>query len=58
MKSQFVVCESADGWSLHRKGATDEEIANGDAPPLACGVWIDDDDHEIPEWAWIEAEMA
>lgn len=25
------------GWSLHRPGATDDEIADGGAPPLVCG---------------------
>lgn len=36
-KSKFVVCQSADGFSLHRPGATDEEIATGDEPPLVSG---------------------
>lgn len=34
---EFVLCESADGWSLHAPGSTDEEIASGDAVYLACG---------------------
>lgn len=33
----FVICRSRDGWSLHAPGATDEEIAAGDAPYLVCG---------------------
>lgn len=35
--SDLVLCESADGWSLHAPGSTDEEIASGDAPYLVCG---------------------
>lgn len=37
MKAGLVVCRSADGWSLHAPGSTDEEIASGDLPYLACG---------------------
>ena len=33
----LVLCESPDGWSLHAPGATDQDIAHGDSPPLACG---------------------
>ena len=33
----LVLCESADGWSLHAPGSTDDAIASGDAPYLACG---------------------
>jgi hypothetical protein len=36
---RFEVCDSPDGWSLHAAGATDEAIANGDAPVLASGAW-------------------
>ncbi len=35
--ADFVLCRSDrgdGGWSLHAPGSTDEEIANGDAPPL------------------------
>jgi len=35
--ADLVLCESADGWSLHAPGATDDDIASGDAPYLACG---------------------
>lgn len=35
--SDLVLCESADGWSLHAPGSTDEEIAAGDAACLVCG---------------------
>lgn len=52
--SDFVVCESADGWSLHAPGSTDEEIARGDAPPLVSGPW-GNDDHVIPASAYEEA---
>lgn len=33
----LVLCESADGWSLHAPGATAEQIATGDAPYLIRG---------------------
>lgn len=33
----LVLCESADGWSLHAPASTDEAIASGDAPYLLCG---------------------
>ena len=33
----LVLCQSADGFSLHPPGSTDEEIANGDAPYLVSG---------------------
>lgn len=33
----LVLCESADGWSLHAPGSTDEDIASGDAPYLVSG---------------------
>lgn len=46
----YVVCESAEGWSLHAPGSTDAEIASGDAPALVSGAW-EGEDHEIPEWA-------
>lgn len=35
--SDVVLCESADGWSLHAPGSTDEAIACGDAPALVTG---------------------
>lgn len=35
--SDLVVCQSADGWSLHTPGSTDEEIAAGEAPYLLSG---------------------
>ena len=35
---ELVLCESADGWSLHALGASDDEIACGDAPYLVCGA--------------------
>lgn len=34
----LVVCLSADGWSVHAEGSTDEEIASGSAPYLASGA--------------------
>lgn len=46
----YVSCESADGWSLHAPGSTDEQIASGDAPALVTGKWLDDR-HAIPEAA-------
>lgn len=33
----LVICQTADGWSLHAPGSTDEEIATGDAPLLSHG---------------------
>lgn len=33
----LILCQSADGWSLHAPGSTDEDIASGDAPYLASG---------------------
>lgn len=33
----LVLCESADGWSLHAPGSTDDAIANGDAPYIIDG---------------------
>ena len=53
----FVVCESADGWSLHAPGSTDEAIDDGSAPPLADGPWADDE-HIIPAGAYDEARRA
>lgn len=35
--ADLVLCESADGWSLHAPGSTDEQIASGDAPYLLSG---------------------
>lgn len=52
--TKFVTCESADGWSLHAPGSTDEQIANGDAPALVDGHW-EDDEHLIPAWAYVAA---
>jgi hypothetical protein len=56
MKDQYfakdlVLCRSDHGdggWSLHAPGATDAEIASGDAPYLACGEaeW----DEERGDW--------
>lgn len=43
----LVVCESADGWSLHAPGSTDEAIARGDSLALASGPWVDDEHDEI-----------
>lgn len=35
--NDLVLCTSADGWSLHAPGSTDEQIATGDAPYLVSG---------------------
>jgi hypothetical protein len=38
--NDLVLCRSNTGdggWSLHAPGSTDEEIACGEAPYLACG---------------------
>ncbi len=50
----LVVCESADGWSLHAPGSTDTQIVNGDAPPLADGPWPEGE-RIIPNSAYDEA---
>lgn len=39
----LVLCTSADGWSLHAPGSTDDEIAAGDAPYLISGPHETDD---------------
>jgi len=52
--TKLVVCESADGWSLHAPGSTDDEIATGDAPALVDGPWTDDE-HVVPAAAYAEA---
>ena len=36
--SEFVLCTSDDGWSLHAPGCSDEDIATGDALPLVSGA--------------------
>jgi hypothetical protein len=33
----LILCTSPSGWSLHAPGATDEQIRDGDAPPLLSG---------------------
>lgn len=33
----YVICQSADGWSVHAPGSTDEQIAAGDAPYILSG---------------------
>jgi hypothetical protein len=50
----FVICESADGFSLHAPGSSDEAIANGDAPYLISEPWPDDE-HIIPDSAYAAA---
>lgn len=37
MGIDLVLCESADGWSLHAPESTDEDIASGAAPCLLSG---------------------
>lgn len=45
--NDLVLCESADGWSLHAPGSTDDDIARGDAPYLVAGDGSpDEDDYE------------
>lgn len=38
----FVSCETDDGYSLHAPDSMDEEIADGSAPALVSGPWLDD----------------
>lgn len=47
MTTNFVLCRSDNGdggWSLHGPGATDEDIATGDAPYLVSGTAEQDED--------------
>lgn len=49
IRAGLVLCRSDQGdggWSLHAPGATDEQIASGDAPALAEGDAEMDDDGE------------
>ena len=49
--AEMVLCRSDQGdggWSLHRPGATDDEIASGDAPYLVSGTAEQD---EAGEWS-------
>lgn len=41
--ADLVLCESADGWSLHAPGSTDAQIASGDAPYLVSGEGVPTD---------------
>lgn len=43
--NDLVLCQSADGWSLHAPGSTDEDIANGDARPILCDSGKPDENH-------------
>jgi hypothetical protein len=36
-ESDLILCQTADGFSLHAPWATDEQIATGDEPYLICG---------------------
>ena len=51
----LVLCTSPDGWSLHAPGSTDEEIATGDAPWLACGPGEPDQADYDEAWRILEA---
>lgn len=35
--ADLELCLSPTGWSLHAPGSTDEQIRDGDRPPLASG---------------------
>ena len=35
--ADLVLCQSADGWSFHAPGSTDNDIASGDAPYILTG---------------------
>ena len=54
---ELITAESADGWSLHAPGSSDEAIANGDAPALSDGPWPDDA-HIIPKCGFEKAIKA
>jgi hypothetical protein len=36
-EAELIECDSPDGFSLHAPGSSDEDIADGTAPPLVCG---------------------
>jgi hypothetical protein len=36
-EAELVECDSPDGFSLHAPGSSDEDIADGTAPPLVSG---------------------
>lgn len=36
-KNDLILCQTADGWSLHAPHSTDDEIASGEAPYILCG---------------------
>ena len=58
----LVLCRSDvgdGGWSLHRPGATDEQIAEGDAPVLISGVAeLVDDEWTHPNQQDYDAALA
>jgi hypothetical protein len=51
MMDDLVLCQSADGWSLHAPGSTDEEIASGDAPYLLSGSGEPSEADFVAAWA-------
>jgi hypothetical protein len=62
----LVLCESGDGASLHAKGSTDEQIANGDAEYIVSAPAIIESDggwlvcetmEEAQNWEEIAAEI-
>lgn len=54
---EFVSCETADGYSLHAPDSSDEDIAEGYAPALVSGPWLDDT-RTIPASAYEQARKA
>ena len=50
----LIACESADGYSLHAPGSTDEDIADGTSPYLVSEPWAHDE-HVIPQAAYDRA---
>src|SRR6516162_5028412 len=36
-ETELIECDSPDGFSLHAPGSSDEDIADGTAPPLVSG---------------------
>jgi len=49
----LVLCRSADGWSLHAPGSSDEDIASGAAPYLTAGIGtVSDVAREMAFVAW------
>ena len=70
----LVLCQSANGWSLHAPGSTDEDIAQGNAPYILTGtgeplqndydaawyLWVGEGEirHDMYGYYWCDIEEA